>query len=383
MKRKAIIFLLLLLITMLSVSGCGKKEKTTVLTNNVKQQEAMKENEVKKFIKDGTNFLNAKKYKDAKSSFEKAISLDKSNKGSYLEIKNRYMEKQRIDDAYYFIKLAVSNNVDTKNMKGLLNNIKSKFEVTKLYVNVYQDNDYNLPEKINAKINNEVKEVAVLWKNNSVDTSKVRTMKYQGKIEQYDRTCELNIRVMEIKKETKKENNTEEVKNAKKVKDYKQENKEQEVKISQEENKNKKLKEVEDGRQIGFINEIYEENGKKYLKFDDVQFFHNKDVNDRTAETEAIKDGKKDWLQNGRIADDYYIRNKHNSLEEYEISPNVGISICKYNIDPNYSGPALPQVEVSYEKFKTLDNVYGQGNALLYIYVENNVIVKIEQQYRP
>ncbi|HDK7173437.1 TPA: hypothetical protein PTV74_004027, partial [Clostridium botulinum] len=132
MRKKAIVSLLLILIVMLSASGCGKKQKTSVLTNDVKQQEAMKENEIKKFIKDGTNFLNAGKYDDAKSSFEKAISMDKSNKSSYIEIKNKYMEKKRIDDAYYFIKLAVSNNVDTENMKKLLNDIKSKFEVTKL-----------------------------------------------------------------------------------------------------------------------------------------------------------------------------------------------------------------------------------------------------------
>ncbi len=46
---------------MLSASGCGKKQKTSVLTNDVKQQEAMKENEIKKFIKDGTNFLKFRK----------------------------------------------------------------------------------------------------------------------------------------------------------------------------------------------------------------------------------------------------------------------------------------------------------------------------------
>ncbi|WP_434295787.1 Ig-like domain-containing protein [Clostridium botulinum] len=315
MRKKAIISLLLILITMLGISGCGKKEKTSVLTNNVKQQEAMKENEVKKFIKNGTNFLNAGKYDDAKSSFEKAILMEKSNKGSYIEIKNKCMEKNRLDDAYYFIKLAVNNNVDTENMKKLLSDIKSKFEVTKLYENVYQNHEYQLPDKIKAKINNEDKEVGVVWNNNNVDTSEVGTIKYQGKIEQYDKIVELNLKVMEFQKE----------------------NKNQEVKNSQEENKNQKVKEVKDGKQIGFINEIYEQNGKRYLKFDDVEFFHNKDADDRTAEKETIKDGKKDLLLDGRMTDDYYFRNKDKSLEDYEISPNV----------------------------------------------ENNAIVKIQEQYRP
>ncbi|NFQ04060.1 tetratricopeptide repeat protein [Clostridium sporogenes] len=371
MRKKAIISLLLILIFMLSVSGCGKKEKTSVLTNNVKQQEAMKENEIKKFIKNGTNFLNEGKYDDAKSSFEKAVSMEKSNKASYIEIKNKYMEKNRLDDAYYFVKLAVNNNVDTENMKKLLSDIKSRFEVTKLYINVYQNNEYKLPDKIKAKINNEDKEVEVIWNNKNVDTSEIGTIKYQGKIEQYDRIAELNLKVIELEKEIKKE--------------MKKENNTQKVKNIQEENKNEKVKEekeVKNGKQIGFINGIYKKNGKKYLKFDKVEFFKNKDSNDRTAEREAIKDGKEDYLfDDGRIANDYYLRNNDNSLEEYEISPNVQVNVCTYHINSNINTIDLQRI--SYEKLKTLDNVYGQGNALFYIYVEDNVIVKIQEQFRP
>ncbi|MDS1008128.1 tetratricopeptide repeat protein [Clostridium sporogenes] len=369
MRKKAIISLLLILIFMLSVSGCGKKEKTSVLTNNVKQQEAMKENEIKKFIKNGTNFLNEGKYDDAKSSFEKAVSMEKSNKESYIEIKNKYMGKNRLDDAYYFVKLAVNNNVDTENMKKLLSDIKSRFEVTKLYINVYQNNEYKLPDKIKAKINNEDKEVEVIWNNKSVDTSEIGTTKYQGKIEQYDRIAELNLKVLQSPKEKKENKNKEEKIN-------------KNINNSQKPYNDKNIKEVKSGKQIGFINRIYEQNGKKYLKFDKVEFFKNKDSNDRTAEREAIKDGKEDYLfDDGRIANDYYLRNNDNSLEEYEISPNVQVNVCTYHINSNINTIDLQRI--SYEKLKTLDNVYGQGNALFYIYVEDNVIVKIQEQFRP
>ena len=359
MRKKAIISLTLILIVMLSASGCGKKQKTSILANDVKQQEAMKENEIKKFIKDGTNFLNAGKYDDAKSSFEKAISMDKSNKGAYIEIKNKYMEKKRIDDAYYFIKLAVSNNVDTENMKKLLNDVKSKFEATKLYINVYQNNEYKLPDKIKAKINNEDKEVGVVWNNKSVDTSKVASIKYEGKIEQYDRIAELYLEIIEIEKETKKENNTKKVKKA------------------QEENKNEKVKEVKEGKQIGFINGIYEQNGKRYLKYDEVEFFLNKDINDNIAEREAIKDGKLKAEDVGKVPCEFYIRNKDKSLETYEISPNAYIYICGYRNNLN----ALDLQKVNYESFKNLG--FDHESFLAYIYVENNVIVRIEEQYRP
>ncbi|WP_434305078.1 Ig-like domain-containing protein [Clostridium botulinum] len=361
MRKKAIIslILILILIVMLSASGCGKKQKTSILANDVKQQEAMKENEIKKFIKDGTNFLNTGKYDDAKSSFEKAISMDKSSKGAYIEIKNKYMEKERIDDAYYFIKLAVSNNVDTENMKKLLNDVKSKFQVTKVYVNVYQNNEYKLPDKIKAKINNEDKEVGVVWNNNNVDTSKVGSIKYEGKIEQYDRIAELYLEIIEIEKETKKEDNTKKVKKI------------------QEENKNEKVKEVKEGKQIGFINEIYEQNGKRYLKFDDVQFFLKKDANDKTAEREAIKDGKLKAENVGKVPCQFYIRNKDKSLETYEISPNVDIYISGYRNNLN----ALDLQKVNYESFKNLG--FDHGSFLAYIYVENNAIVRIEEQFIP
>ncbi|EJP6473159.1 Ig-like domain-containing protein [Clostridium botulinum] len=356
MRKKFIISLTLILIVMLSVSGCGKKQKTSILTNDVKQQEAMKENEIKKFIKDGTNFLNSGKYDDAKSSFEKAISMDKSNKGAYIEIKNKYIEKNRIDDAYYFIKLAVSNNVDIENMKKLLNDIKSKFEVTKLYVNVYQNNEYQLPDKIKAKINNEDKEVGVVWNNNSIDTSKVGTIKYEGKIEQYDREAELNLKIIEVKKEVQKENNTEKVKNI------------------QEENNNQKVKKE---KKIGYIKMVYEQNDKRYLKFDEVEFFLNKDENDYTAEREAIKDGNKHFIVDGRIPNGNYTRNKDKNLEIYEISPSIDIYVCGFRRNLN----TIDLQKTNYESFKTSD--LNLGGLLGYIYLENNIVVKIEQQYKP
>ncbi|SHK28696.1 Ig-like domain (group 4) [Clostridium cavendishii DSM 21758] len=61
-------------------------------------------------------------------------------------------------------------------MKRLLNDIKSKFEPIKLNISVYQNSNYNSPTKVNAKINNEDKEVNVVW-NNDIDTSKLEDVK--------------------------------------------------------------------------------------------------------------------------------------------------------------------------------------------------------------
>ncbi|EJO5347376.1 Ig-like domain-containing protein [Clostridium botulinum] len=263
MTKKSIILLTLMVTVMLSVSACRNKQKTSVLTNDVKKEEAIQGNEIKKFITDGTNFLNAGKYDDAKSSFEKAISMDKSNKGAYIEIKNKYMEKQRLDDAYYFIKLAVSNNVDTENMEKLSNDIKSKFEITKVYVNVYENNEYKLPDKIKAKINNEEKEVLVVWNNNKVDTSKLGTVKYEGKIEQYDRIAELNLKI------TKKEEKSND-KNINKV-DSKNTNKIDANKEKVVENPKNNKGDFTQDKALGYAKKYYENN-------EDLSYAISKDV---------------------------------------------------------------------------------------------------------
>ena len=268
MTKKTIISLILILTVMLSVSACGNKQKTSVLTNNVEKEEAMQENEIKKFIANGTNFLNVGKYDDAKSSFEKAILMDKSNKESYIEIKNKYMEKKRTDDAYYFIKLAVTNNVDNENMKKLLNDIKSKFEVTKVYINIYQNNEYKLPDKIKARINNEDKEVGVVWNNKNIDTSKVGTIKYEGKIEQYDRMAELNLKIIKVQEQEKsnpKNNNKVDSKNNNKVLEHSKNNK---VDFTQEKSLEYAKKYYKNNEDLSYsiIPEVKNQNDKKYYE---------------------------------------------------------------------------------------------------------------------
>lgn len=41
---------------MLSISACGNKEKRTILTDDVKQEVTMQENETKKLIENGIDF---------------------------------------------------------------------------------------------------------------------------------------------------------------------------------------------------------------------------------------------------------------------------------------------------------------------------------------
>lgn len=337
MQKKAII-ILIIIITVLNLSACGKKEKKIILSTDVKKEVAIQENETKKLIESGIKFLNEKKYDDAKSSFEKAISMDKSNRGAYIQIKNRYMEKQRIDDAYYIIKLAISNGVDTENMKELLKNIKSEFEVTKLSETIYQNNNYKLPSKIKVKINNENKDVNVIWNNNVVNTNKLGSVKYKGKIEQYDREVELDLKVIKAKKIEKAEKITK-------------------------------------TNKIGWVKVPYERNGKRYLKVDEVEFFLEDKFTHSYIKKEALKDGVK------LIEPVYYIRNKNKALKEYAIYPKAEIYINSYMLE----GGSADNKKITYEKFKTLDRYKRNKNNVILckISLENDVISKIEQVYIP
>lgn len=150
----------------------------------------------------------------------------------------------------------------------------------------------------------------MVWNKNTVDTSKVGNIKYQGKIEQYDRTAELNLKVIKAEK----------------------------------------------AKKIGGISKVYEDNGKRYLSFDEIEFFIDKGPNDDTAEKEARKDGADPAIfdeanVNVRLSDSYYIRNKDKSLKTYEISPNVDISVCGFSVNLD----TVNQQKISYEKFKTVD----------------------------
>ncbi|MFL0251027.1 tetratricopeptide repeat protein [Clostridium neuense] len=140
MKRDRInrsLILLIVLVLSISISGCGHKDKETVVTSDMKKVAQKGENQVKKSIELGNKLLDNGDYDGAKKSYDKAIELDKKNKETYLTIEEKYLSKGRNQEAYDVIQEAVSNNVDTDNMKKLLSQLKEKLEVN----NKAQDNE--------------------------------------------------------------------------------------------------------------------------------------------------------------------------------------------------------------------------------------------------
>jgi hypothetical protein len=128
-------------------------------------------------------------------------------------------------------------------------------------------------------------------------------------------------------------------------------------------------------KQIGYISRVYEKDGERYLNFDDIKFLTGNE-----AIEAAKKDGNAEY-EDGKyfVYNDYYIVNSSKQKKTYAIAETALFEILSHVLDP-YNGGS-DNVPVSYEKFKSAVNEYG--DLLCYIFTENDVIVKVEGKYVP
>jgi hypothetical protein len=128
-------------------------------------------------------------------------------------------------------------------------------------------------------------------------------------------------------------------------------------------------------KQIGYISMVYEESGKRYLRFDDVKFLRG------NAALKAAKKNGTAIYENGEyyVDDDYFIINNNKVIKSYVIDPNASLNLLGFLINPINND--INNHSASYNTLKTVSNKYPQ--MLCYIYTKNDVIVKIEGQYTP
>jgi len=128
-------------------------------------------------------------------------------------------------------------------------------------------------------------------------------------------------------------------------------------------------------KQIGYISKVYEEGGKRYLRFDAVKFLTGK------AAIEAAKQSGEAVYENGEyfVYDDYIIVNSSKEIKSYVMADNASLNLIGWWIDP-VSGD-INNHSISYDNFRSVSSKYE--NMLCYIYTENDVVVKVEGQYTP
>lgn len=97
MNRKVISSIIIVILCIL-LSSCVPKDKEIVISKNVKGN--ADSTEIMTLVQESTDYLNMGKNDAAKSVFEKIIEKSKNNPEMYLMIKDKYIEANRLDDAY-------------------------------------------------------------------------------------------------------------------------------------------------------------------------------------------------------------------------------------------------------------------------------------------
>lgn len=357
--KKFIKLELIFIIIILSMSffACTDTSKKVTVSNNTEEEILVEENQVSELINNGTRYLSDENYDEAMAYYNKAIELDKSNKDLYLEIKDIYLSANRLDDAYFITKTAISNNIDTENMKKIAKDISNKFEVIKVNDKVEQDSEYYFPKNVNAIINGKSISLPIKWDYNQADTSIPGTFECYGFNDDYGRKVQVNLTVSEA---------------------------------------------VYD-KQIGCIKDIYTISGKTYIDVDLVEFYLGREI----ALKEALKDNMHLPLnEDGTpyVPDGYYIRNNYSKITTYEISNNCSFQLLHHDLEAlGYNTPAPNNSSItevaSFNDFRnyinlelTMDIRYSntdpnkpltQRGTLCWIELRNDVAYSIYRQFTP
>ena len=285
--KKALIHNLLFIFIIsasLTLISCKASSKKITISENTEREVSLEESEIIKAINSGEKLLEENKLEEAKEYFNKAISLEKENKDTYIRIKDKYISINKLDEAYNIIKTAISNNVDVENMKSILKEISSKFEVIKISNSIYQNSSYSLPKVVTTNISNSQISIPITWNNENVNTNTIGTFTYEGYNDEYGRKVIFDLTVME--------NNYE--------------------------------------KQFGCIKNVYSANGKTYIDVDLVEFYSGAE----NARREALKD-----IANGSLpyeGDEYlpslfYVRNNYSTITTYELSNDCSIQMLNYD----------------------------------------------------
>lgn len=171
---------------MLQINSCVPSNKSEKIKINLGNSTNKQEKQLLILYQKGLDELNLKNYNNAKAIFEKVINESNNNKDMYIKIAKQYEKINRLDDAYYFILMAINRKVDIDNMKSLLANIESRFEVVNLNSEIKKNSNFTLPNEIKMKINNVDKDVKITWENEAVNTSIPGTYTFNGYSKEYN-----------------------------------------------------------------------------------------------------------------------------------------------------------------------------------------------------
>ncbi|CDM69489.1 Hypothetical protein CM240_2352 [Clostridium bornimense] len=353
-RGRYVVTIFAILVVAFSLFGCSKGDKESILVKDVKNQSKVEKQEIKTAIDNGNKYLEEENYDKAKMWYERAISINRSKRDTYKKIEDKYWEKDRKDDAYRIIRLAIDNGVDVENMKKELKKIEDTFETIVINESIYVGEDYELPSESTLNIDGKDVDGKITWNNSKVTTNKSGIFIYKGSIPLYGRKVVMNL---EIKNKELVNNNG---KND----------------LGNESSKNEK--------KLCFIKEVNEENGKKYAIVDEVQYFSEEIEKDQGALLDKYTGECLSYLGCDGDKNRYWIKNSFTAVERYNISDDCEYLYMGNSLTPdgtiyqekNMNFQEMQDYIDRYYKFYNNEDDYGQ---LWWVYIENNKIVKFNR----
>lgn len=254
-------------------TGCTYSDKKIVISSNIKDELIAQKEDVLSLMQKASDYLNSNKFTEAKITFEQLIEKHKEDSNIYIQIKDKYVSLKRYDDAYYFIKLAIDNNIELEEMRNILQDIKSNFETINISKEVVQYEEISLPDSVEMTINNVKTDINITWEDD-VNTSTPGTYTIKGTSSQYNHEVIFNLTVKELVKENK----------------------------------------------FGQVRQVYKEDGFYYIIFDEAE--------ERYVGEEEVKKAT-EHLDYDYVWD-YYVVNTDKSTVTYKVDPNCEVKSYLY-----------------------------------------------------
>ena len=357
-KKYGIIFIILSLSIFLY--SCTNNTKKVTLSENTREDILLEEDEIAESINTAKKLLSDNQFTEANDLYNKALSLDNTNKDLYIEIKDNLLNSNRYEDAYNVVKKAIDNNIDVDNMKKIANDIArdiaSNFQTIQVNYSIYDSSSFTLPSTITTTLDNNEVTLNVAWDNSSVNTKKIGEYSYKGFSEEHFRNIEAKVNILNRKEKV-----------------------------------------------IGSIKNIYTSNGKTYIDVDLVEFYFGKEL----ALQEAMKDNNKivyDEEKGPYVPDGYYIRNNYNTITTYEVSDNCNYKLLEHDLEERLGyeidnkGTSDINFDCSAKDFKEVIKLYNEfekeelddngkpitnRSTLCWIELDAGIAQSIYRQYTP
>ena len=344
------VFTIIIVIAMsINFLACKTKDKENILLNDVKSQSKVEQQEINTAIENGNKYLEEENYDKAKKWYEEAISISKNNADTYIKIKDKYLEKDRKDDAYRIVRLAIDNNVDVENMKKELKKIEDTFDTVVINKSIYVNENYQLPSEIILNVTGSDVNGKITWDNSKVTTSKSGKFIYRGNIFQYGRKVVVNLEVKDIEK--------------------------------------KKL--------LCYVSDIYEEEGNIYISVDELQYFQEDTSKDNDFLKYKLRESGEELEQYIVFVDSetgkkneytsYRIKNVVKRKDKYNVSGECRYSYINQTFD---DGVIYNRKNIKYKDLIDRIRIKNQAATRFgicndglpcWVYIENNVVVQVDE----